>query len=61
MGSYMNLAKGQAMALKRYLDLTLPKSLDETSKLVGDEDAFKMHNLRNRLATIKAAEDGDDE
>lgn len=47
-GSQIGVTAPEAKALKRYLDGRL-KSVDETVKELGQADAFKLHNLHDKI------------
>ena len=54
---YFSVSSGQAAALLKFMKEKLPASIDETVKMVGQEDAFKLHTLRERLERHEAKQE----
>lgn len=49
MANHTSLSMTQATALLAFLEATMPESLDELAELVGNEHAFRLTLLRDRL------------
>lgn len=46
---YFSVSSGQAEALLKHLNATLGTSIDASVKKYGQEEAFRLHTLRDRL------------
>lgn len=49
MPNHTSLSHAQAKALSKWLEATMPNSLDELAEKVGTEEAFRLAQLRERL------------
>lgn len=57
MANHASLSKKQATALRRFLKLKLGDSIDELVEELGQEDAFVLVLLHQRLERLEAKED----
>ncbi len=56
MASHITLSKKQSVALSKYLQATLGDSVDELVEKIGQEDAFTLLTLNQRLQDREAKE-----
>ncbi len=56
MGNYASLSLKQVKALHKFLDKTLGDSIDDLVKEIGEEDAFVLVLLKQRLGSRIAKE-----
>ena len=50
MASHMTISKGQTEALKQFLDKHLPEDINKAVEEFGQETAFRLYKLNERLA-----------
>ena len=49
MASHTSITKPQQLALHKFLEAKLPKSIDKLVDEVGQEDAFRLLSLKERF------------
>lgn len=49
MANQASLSRAQTIALSKWLELSMPESLDELAEKIGTENAFRLTTLRERL------------